>query len=113
MLFLTNLSVRKQNVKTLIEYGRKRWYIENQEFHTQKRQGYFLEHMYSKNYHYYLIQIGHMISQVLEAWEVLWKEVRLSREQKHRRILESWKTEDLYEYEEILKERRQIRLQEG
>ena len=41
--------------------------------------------------HYYLIQIGHMIVQVMEAWEMLWEQTRQSREQKHRRMLESFK----------------------
>lgn len=70
-LFLTDLSVTKRNVGKLVEYGRRRWRIENEGYNMQKRQGYCLEHQYSKNYqamknHYYLIQIGHMIAQVME-----------------------------------------------
>lgn len=57
--------------------------MENEGFNTQKRQGYNLEHPYSKDYealknHYYLIQIGHMIAQILEGWESLWKGIRQS-----------------------------------
>ena len=56
--FVTDLSVTKKNVGELTEQGRKRWKIENEGFNTQKKQGYNLEHMYSKNYqavknHYY------------------------------------------------------------
>ena len=41
--------------------------------------------------HYLLIQIGHMISQLLDAWSKLWEGISISREQKHRRLLDSWK----------------------
>ena len=96
--FLTNLSITEKNRKILLEDARRRWAIENQGFNTQKRQGYALEHLFSRNYqaiknHYFLIQIGHMISQILESWEMLWKNIRQSREQKHRRMLESWKND--------------------
>ena len=101
--FLTNLTITEKNRKTLLEDGRRRWAIENQGFNTQKRQGYALEHLFSQNYqaiknHYFLIQIGHMISQILESWKILWKNIRQSREQKHRRMLESWKTDLLENY---------------
>ena len=100
--FLTDLPVTKRNVKELVEAGRRRWGIENEGFNTQKNHGYHLEHRFSQNYqawknHYYLIQIGHMIAQIMEAWEKLWEKVRMSREQKHRRLLESWKEERLKE----------------
>lgn len=73
-----------------------------------------LEHMYSRNYqavknHYYLIQIGHMISQIMEAWEKVWKGINQSREQKHRRMLESFKETRLKEKTGELKKRFQIR----
>ena len=38
-----------------------------------------------------------MIAQIMEAWEKLWEKVHISREQKHRRLLESWKKERLKE----------------
>lgn len=114
-LFLTDLPVNGKNVSVLIERGRMRWKIENEGFNTQKRQGYSLEHQYSKNYqaqkcHYLLIQIGHMIAQVWEAWGKLWESVRLSREQKHRRLLESFKTDRLKECGKELEKRFQLRL---
>ena len=96
--FLSSLTITERNRKTLLEDGRRRWAIENQGFNTQKRQGYALEHLFSRNYqaiknHYFLIQIGHMISQILESLEILWKSIHQSREQKHRRMLESWKND--------------------
>jgi len=100
--FLTDLPVTKRTVKELAEAGRRRWAIENEGFNTQKNHGYNVGHRFSHNYqawknHYYLIQIGHMVSQIMEAWEKLWGKVRQSREQKHRRLLESWKEERLKE----------------
>ncbi len=112
--FITDLAVGKKNVAELVMRGRMRWKIENEGFNTQKRQGYHLEHQYSKKYqgvknHYYLTQIGHMIAQVMEAWEWLWKKNKQSREQKHRRILESIKVTLLVEYKEELERKIQIR----
>lgn len=113
-LFITDLPVTKKNVRATAETGRLRWKIENEGFNTQKNYGYCLEHMYSRQYqgmknHYYLIQIGHMIAQVIEAWESLWKKVRQSREQKHHRILESWKQDKLKEYTQEIEKEFQIR----
>ncbi len=112
--YITDLAVRKKNIAELVRRGRMRWKIENEGFNTQKRQGYHLEHLYSKKYqgvknHYFLTQIGHMVSQVMEAWEWLWKRNRQSREQKHRRILESLKETPLLEYKEELERKIQIR----
>ena len=113
--YITDLPVTERNCRKTIETGRKRWKIENEGFNTQKNGGYYLEHMYSKNYqaeknHYYLIQIGHMISQIMELYEKIWKKIKQSREQKHRRILESWKTEDVSARDDEIKRRCQIRL---
>ena len=61
--------------------------------------------------HYYLIQIGHMIAQIMDAWKALWEDIRQSKEQKHRRMLESWKTHRLSEWMPIEPSRFQIRLE--
>ena len=94
--FLTNLPITLKNRAQLLIDGRRRWAIENQGFNTQKNHGFYLEHLFSRNgqamkNHYLLIQIGHMISQLLDAWSKLWEGISISREQKHRRLLESWK----------------------
>ena len=113
--FLTSLPVRKKNVCDLVEKGRMRWKIENEGFNTQKNQGYYLKHLFSKNYqgiknHYYLIQIGHMIAQIMERWGRLWEGMHLSMEQKHQKILESFQAVRLKEYIGI-KKNIKIRLQ--
>ena len=45
-----------------------------------------------------------MIAQVIEAYKKLWEGIRQSREQKHRRMLESFKGIELKDYEEEVKE---------
>ncbi len=97
---LTNLPLHKKNVAQTVQTGRNRWKIENEGFNNQKNHGYHLEHVFCyqnwamKN-HYFLMQIGHMISQVMEAWDLLWKKAGLNLALKHQRILESWKTDRL------------------
>jgi hypothetical protein len=71
-VFVTDLSISKRNCEQLVLDGRRRWKIENEGFNEQKNHGFGLEHMFSKDYtaiknHYFLIQIGHMIAQFLEA----------------------------------------------
>ena len=48
----------------------------------------------------HLIQIGHMIAQIIEGVKKIWEEIQQSREQKHRRMLENFKMVDLKEYKE-------------
>lgn len=113
--FLTDLPLRKKNVEDLVERGRMRWKIENEGFNTQKKHGYGLEHPYSRKYqgvknHYYLLQIGHMIAQIMEAWEKIWEKSRQSMEQKHKRMLESMKGTKLKAYQKELEKKIQIRL---
>jgi hypothetical protein len=113
--FITNIKISKKNRKEIVAVGRNRWKIENEGFNTQKNHGYYIEHMFSKNYqgmknHYYLIQIGHMISQIIESWKSLWKKTKQSNEQKHKRILESFKKDKLKECIYELQRKIQIRL---
>ncbi len=69
---VTNMKITKKNVWDISLHGRMRWIIENQGFNTQKNAGYGLQHKYSrKNYwamknYYQLLQIAHMISQLVE-----------------------------------------------
>ena len=112
--YVTDLPVNGKQAEDVAMCGRMRWKIENEGFNTQKRHGYSLEHLFSRNYqalknHYYLIQIGHMIAQVMEAWKQLWEKAGKSREQKHRRMLESMKGIRLKEVADDPGERIQIR----
>jgi hypothetical protein len=69
--WVTNCSVSYKNVTTLSnDGGRMRWKIENEGFNVQKRGGYELEHAYtnhpnSAKIFYFLLQIAHLIAQLL------------------------------------------------
>ena len=80
-VFLTDLPLSHRNALATAFYGRRRWKIENQGFNEQKNHGFALGHLFSRNCqamknHYYLIQIGHMIAQIMDAWKALWKDIR-------------------------------------
>ena len=69
--WVTNIRPKINNVGKIVKKGgRQRWKIENQGFKEQKCDGYNLEHLYGeepnawKNY-YQLLQIAHMISQLM------------------------------------------------
>ncbi len=58
--------------------GRDRWKIENEGFNVQKNGGYALEHAYSQNeksakVFYYLLQIAHLLAQLLAKTDLLRK----------------------------------------
>ncbi|MGB9720746.1 MAG: hypothetical protein ACPL28_04600 [bacterium] len=61
--------------------GRLRWKEENEGFNIQKNGGYNLEHLYIKDYNgmkciYLLIQIAHILNQLIEKGNLLSKEIR-------------------------------------
>ena len=70
-VYITDLPIRKQNIKETIEVGKRRWKIENEGFNIQKNGTFDIGHLYSKNQtaikvHYLMIQIAHIIRQLLE-----------------------------------------------
>lgn len=71
--WITDIPVRADNVDALVtKGGRPRWKIENQGFNAQKTSELNLEHAYSTDpeklkAYYYLLQIAHIILQLLEA----------------------------------------------
>jgi hypothetical protein len=80
--WLTNFTIRPDNVATLANRGgRCRWTIENQGFNIQKNGGFNLEHAYGrgerqvKNF-YLLLQIAHMILQLIERGSLLGADCR-------------------------------------
>ena len=67
-VFLTNLTVKKENVKGLTRLGRSRW-IENEEFNRQKNLIHFIQHVNSHNTnamknHYLMAQIADILMQL-------------------------------------------------
>lgn len=70
-VWLTNIPVNIYNAYQLTKGGRLRWKIENEGFKIQKRNGYEMEHMYSRHQTafrilYILLQIAHIINQLIE-----------------------------------------------
>jgi hypothetical protein len=74
--WVTNLVVdRGTVVEVATKGGRQRWHIENQGFNTQKNSGLNLEHAYSHGpqwpAYYYLLQIAHLLLQLVEKGSLL------------------------------------------
>lgn len=75
--WLTDWEVTADNVIEIAEQGgRNRWKIENEGFNTQKNGGYELEHVYGADEDllrsfYYLLQIAHLILQLVEHGSLL------------------------------------------
>ena len=70
-VWVTDIPVNEANFIDLERGGRQRWRIENEGFNIQKNNGYELEHAYcehergARNF-YLLLQIAHLIAQLLE-----------------------------------------------
>lgn len=77
--WITNYGVSEKNVIQLAnEGGRIRWKVENEGFNVQKTGGYGLEHAYtndptSAKIFYFLLQIAHMLAQLLDKGSLLKK----------------------------------------
>ena len=75
--WITDLKINDRTaVEVATKGGRQRWHIENQGFNQQKNGGFNLEHVFSTDpellkAYYYLLQIAHMILQVLAAGSLL------------------------------------------
>jgi len=118
--WITNVGVSKANVIALAnEGGRRRWTIENQGFNAQKTGGYRLEHGYTTDSNaakifYYLLQIAHIIAQLLYNGSLLGKAGRKALGALTNlacRLLEAWRNVALkYDaIEHIMHSRFQIR----
>ncbi|MDE5830242.1 MAG: transposase, partial [Clostridia bacterium] len=71
-----------KNIENSINIGRKRWKIENEGFNIQKNGTFDIGHLYSKNgiaikVHYLLIQIAHIIRQLVEKGNKAIKDLKL------------------------------------
>ena len=78
--YITNLKASNDNVKELVVLGRNRWKIENEGFNVQKNGTFCISHLCSRNenalkIHYYLIQIAHIIRQLLEYGSLVLREM--------------------------------------
>jgi len=81
-VYMTDLPITNKNIEESIILGRKRWKIENEGFNIQKNGTFDIGHLYSKNTiaikaHYMMIQIAHIIRQLLEKGSIKLKELKL------------------------------------
>ena len=79
---MTDLAITNKNIKETIYLGRKRWKIENEGFNIQKNGTFDIGHLYSKDskaikVHYLMIQIAHIIRQLVEKGVKEIKELKL------------------------------------
>ena len=70
-VYMTDLPISNKNIEATVGLGRKRWKIENEGFNVQKNRTFDIGHLYSKNQtaikaHYLMIQIIHILRQLLE-----------------------------------------------
>ena len=81
-IYITDLPITNRNIKATINVGRRRWKIENEGFNIQKNGTFDIGHLYSKNQiaikvHYLMIQIAHILRQLLENGLSSIKELKL------------------------------------
>ena len=74
--YISNLRLSEQRVQEIETLAQQRWKIENQGFDVQKRHGYALEHVWSKDANamkvvYLLIQIAHLLNQLMLKADLL------------------------------------------
>ena len=81
-VYMTDLAISNKNIEETIKIGRRRWKIENEGFNVQKNGTFNISHLYSKNsisikVHYLMIQIAHIIRQMLEKGSKEIKELNI------------------------------------
>lgn len=80
--WVTDLSVSRENIKTLVRAGRCRWKNENELFNVMKNHGYYMEHNYGhgqKNlaFNFYLLTLlAFFIHQIFELTSRLYQTCR-------------------------------------
>ena len=84
--YITNLKTNNHTIKNIIKMGRSRWKIENEGFNEQKNGTFCISHLCSRNetalkIHYYLIQIAHIIRQLLEVGSIVLREMKLQKKE--------------------------------
>lgn len=80
--WVTNLTVGRPTIRRLVQGGRARWKIENEQFNLQKNHGYELEHNYGHgqqhlSFSFYLLNLlAFLWHQILELTGRLYQEAR-------------------------------------
>ena len=81
-VYVTDLQISNKNVEATVNLGRRRWKIENEGFNVQKNGTFDIGHLCSRNataikVHYLMVQIAHIIRQLLENGVKEIKELKL------------------------------------
>ena len=85
-IWITSFEITNKNIQDLILVGRKRWKIENEGFNEQKNGTFDIMHLYSHDsnamkIHYLIIQIAHIIRQLLENGIQIIKELKMTKKE--------------------------------
>lgn len=81
--WITDLTIDKNNIQTLVKAGRCRWKIENECFNTLKNQGYHIEHNFGHGQKYLcfnffiLTLLAFFFHQILELTDPLYQACRM------------------------------------
>ena len=80
--YITDLKVNDYKIESIVKMGRRRWKIENEGFNEQKNGTFCISHLCSRNenalkIHYYLIQIAHIIRQLLDSGSITLREMKI------------------------------------
>ncbi len=80
--YITDLKVNDYKIESIVKMGRRRWKIENEGFNEQKNGTFCISHLCSRNenalkIHYYLIQIAHIIRQLLDSGSIMLREMKI------------------------------------
>lgn len=80
--YITDLKVNDYKIESIVKMGRGRWKIENEGFNEQKNGTFCISHLCSRNenalkIHYYLIQIAHIIRQLLDSGSITLREMKI------------------------------------
>jgi hypothetical protein len=91
--WVTDFTVTRLNVMTIMRGGRARWKVENETFNTLKNQGYHFEHNYGHGQHNLsvvfavLMMLAFLVDQVQQLGDVLFQAV-LNKKKRLRRLWE-------------------------
>ena len=115
-VFITNINITKRNADEIMYFGRSRWKIENEGFNNQKTKKYMIEHANSLNYnamknHYLITQLADILRQLYEKGVDKIRDLNKSIKEISSKLLESFCTRFLTDYEDTLylEKRMQIR----
>lgn len=69
-MFITSISITKNNYEEVVLFGRRRWKVENHGFKSHKSKVLIIEHCYTfssngTKAHYYFVQIAHLLLTIL------------------------------------------------